>query len=86
MPYGIDFPQGATGRFTNGRTFVDILAQLLGFPNYIPPYARTRGRALLQGANYASGASGIRDEAGNNLVCFLFFFLFFLFTPKKFNF
>ncbi|KAI3464304.1 hypothetical protein Pfo_020967 [Paulownia fortunei] len=61
-PYGIDFPQGATGRFTNGRTFVDILAQLLGFPNYIPPYASARGRALLQGANYASGASGIRDE------------------------
>lgn len=25
MPYGIDFPQGATGRFTNGRTYVDIL-------------------------------------------------------------
>ena len=24
-PYGIDFPQGATGRFTNGRTFVDVL-------------------------------------------------------------
>ncbi|CAA0838733.1 GDSL esterase/lipase [Striga hermonthica] len=67
MPYGIDFPQGTTGRFTNGRTFVDILAQLLGFPNYIPPYARARGRQLLQGANYASGASGIRDETGNNL-------------------
>ncbi|KAL3513463.1 hypothetical protein ACH5RR_026180 [Cinchona calisaya] len=67
MPYGIDFPQGATGRFTNGRTYVDILAQLLGFPNYIPPYARIRGRAVLQGANYASGAAGIRDETGNNL-------------------
>ncbi|KAH6763838.1 GDSL-like Lipase/Acylhydrolase superfamily protein [Perilla frutescens var. frutescens] len=66
-PYGVDFPQGATGRFTNGRTFVDVLALLLGFPNYIPPYSRTRGRALLQGANYASGASGIRDETGNNL-------------------
>lgn len=25
MPYGIDFLQGTTGRFTNGRTFVDIL-------------------------------------------------------------
>lgn len=25
MPYGLDFPQGTTGRFTNGRTFVDIL-------------------------------------------------------------
>lgn len=24
-PYGVDFPQGATGRFTNGRTFVDVL-------------------------------------------------------------
>ncbi|PHU12588.1 GDSL esterase/lipase [Capsicum chinense] len=67
MPYGVDFPQGTTGRFTNGRTYVDILAQLLGFPNYIPPYARVRGRALLRGANYASGAAGIRDETGNNL-------------------
>ncbi|KAK3426526.1 GDSL esterase/lipase At1g33811 [Eucalyptus grandis] len=66
-PYGIDFPLGATGRFTNGRTYVDALAQLLGFPTYVPPYARTRGPALLRGANYASGAAGIRDETGNNL-------------------
>ncbi|KAJ0087447.1 hypothetical protein Patl1_07614 [Pistacia atlantica] len=67
-PYGIDFPQGATGRFTNGRTYVDALAQLLGFPFYIPPYSRTRGPALLRGVNYASGAAGILDETGNNLV------------------
>ncbi|XP_031283719.1 GDSL esterase/lipase At1g33811 [Pistacia vera] len=66
-PYGIDFPQGATGRFTNGRTYVDALAQLLGFPFYIPPYSRTRGPALLRGVNYASGAAGILDETGNNL-------------------
>ncbi|XP_061945839.1 GDSL esterase/lipase At1g33811 [Populus nigra] len=66
-PYGIDFPQGVTGRFTNGRTYVDALAQLFGFRNYIPPYARTRGPALLRGVNYASGAAGIRDETGNNL-------------------
>nr|GEY79287.1 SGNH hydrolase-type esterase domain-containing protein [Tanacetum cinerariifolium] len=25
LPYGIDFPQGATGRFTNGRTMADII-------------------------------------------------------------
>ncbi|KAF5205080.1 GDSL esterase/lipase [Thalictrum thalictroides] len=25
-PYGIDFPDGATGRFTNGKTFVDFIA------------------------------------------------------------
>jgi hypothetical protein len=24
-PYGIDFPQGSTGRFTNGQTYVDAL-------------------------------------------------------------
>lgn len=27
MPYGVDFPQGVTGRFTNGRTYVDILGR-----------------------------------------------------------
>lgn len=26
-PYGIDFPQGVTGRFTNGRTYVDALGK-----------------------------------------------------------
>lgn len=24
-PYGIDFPNGVTGRFTNGRTLADII-------------------------------------------------------------
>ncbi|GLU06693.1 hypothetical protein SLE2022_236990 [Rubroshorea leprosula] len=66
-PYGIDFPLGTTGRFTNGRTYVDALAQLLGFRNFIPPYERTRGPAILRGLNYASGAAGIRDETGDNL-------------------
>lgn len=26
-PYGIDFPLGATGRFTNGRTYVDAIGK-----------------------------------------------------------
>ncbi|KAE8679236.1 GDSL esterase/lipase [Hibiscus syriacus] len=56
-PYGIDFLGGTTGRFTNGRTFVDALAQLMGFARYILPYSRARGPELLRGANYASGAS-----------------------------
>lgn len=43
-------------------------AQLLGFPTFIPPYSRTRGAALMRGVNLASGASGIRDETGDNLV------------------
>ncbi|CAI0470887.1 unnamed protein product [Linum tenue] len=67
-PYGIDFPLGATGRFTNGQTYVDALARLLGFRNFIPPFARARApREVLRGVNFASGAAGIREETGNNL-------------------
>lgn len=28
-PYGIDFPDGPTGRFTNGRTTVDLIGNTL---------------------------------------------------------
>eukprot|EP00258_Populus_trichocarpa_P031483 XP_024447502.1 GDSL esterase/lipase At1g29670-like [Populus trichocarpa] len=66
-PYGIDFPNGTTGRFTNGRTTVDIIGELLGFNQFIPPFATARGRDILVGVNYASGASGIRDESGRQL-------------------
>ncbi|PSS02976.1 GDSL esterase/lipase [Actinidia chinensis var. chinensis] len=67
-PYGIDFPEGPTGRFTNGRTAVDVIAQLLGFEFFIPPFATTRGKdVILNGVNYASGGAGIRDETGQML-------------------
>ncbi|KAH8511654.1 hypothetical protein H0E87_008997 [Populus deltoides] len=68
LPYGIDFrPPRPTGRFCNGRTTVDVIAEQLGFRNYIPPYATARGRAILGGVNYASAAAGIRDETGQQL-------------------
>ncbi|KAL5993295.1 hypothetical protein ACLOJK_014219 [Asimina triloba] len=38
MPYGIDFPAGVTGRFSNGLTAVDVLAKLLGFSDYVPAH------------------------------------------------
>ncbi|XP_042498012.1 GDSL esterase/lipase 7-like [Macadamia integrifolia] len=65
-PYGIDFPQGPTGRFTNGNTFVDFLAQFLGLP-FAPPYL---GLSVAQksntttGINFASGSAGILTETG----------------------
>jgi len=37
-PYGIDFPTGPTGRFTNGRTTIDIISNiLLTYPYYYEP-------------------------------------------------
>ncbi|KAL8268308.1 hypothetical protein R6Q59_002106 [Mikania micrantha] len=67
LPYGIDFPDGPTGRFSNGKTVVDTVAELLGFDDYIQPYATARGRNILNGVNYASAAAGIRDETGQQL-------------------
>ncbi|KAL0321328.1 UNVERIFIED_CONTAM: GDSL esterase/lipase [Sesamum radiatum] len=66
LPYGIDFPRGPTGRFSNGKTTVDVVAELLGFDGYIP-YARARGQEVLKGVNYASAAAGIRPETGRQL-------------------
>ncbi|KAG7532571.1 GDSL lipase/esterase [Arabidopsis thaliana x Arabidopsis arenosa] len=67
FPYGIDFAAGPTGRFCNGRTTVDVIAELLGFDDYITPYASARGQDILRGVNYASAAAGIRDETGRQL-------------------
>ncbi|KAK7399742.1 hypothetical protein VNO78_10931 [Psophocarpus tetragonolobus] len=67
FPYGIDFPAGPTGRFTNGKTSVDVLTELLGFDNFIPPFANTSASDILKGVNYASGAAGIRKETGTHM-------------------
>ncbi|KAJ4718997.1 GDSL esterase/lipase [Melia azedarach] len=61
-PYGIDFPGGQTGRFSNGRNMGDVIAELLGFENHIPPFASARSEDILKGVNYASGGAGIKDE------------------------
>ncbi|KAK6793246.1 hypothetical protein RDI58_006699 [Solanum bulbocastanum] len=70
LPYGIDFPDGPTGRFSNGKTTVDVIAELLGFDDYIPPYATARGREILRGVNFASAAAGIREETGQQLTLY----------------
>ncbi|KAG0566090.1 hypothetical protein M758_7G036300 [Ceratodon purpureus] len=71
-PNGLDFPEGPTGRFCNNRTASDWLVELLGMP-FPPAYLdpKTKGPAILKGINYASGAGGILEDSGNNLLAHL---------------
>ncbi|XWS70962.1 hypothetical protein CRYUN_Cryun03dG0095900 [Craigia yunnanensis] len=66
-PYGIDFPSGPTGRFSNGRNMQDIIVELLGFEEYITSFIQAEGKCILKGVNYASGSAGILDESGSLL-------------------
>ncbi|KQK05361.1 GDSL esterase/lipase At5g45670 [Brachypodium distachyon] len=66
-PYGIDFAGGPTGRFSNGLTTVDVISRLLGFDDFIPPFAGASSDQLLTGVNFASAAAGIREETGQQL-------------------
>ncbi|KAJ7971134.1 GDSL esterase/lipase [Quillaja saponaria] len=66
LPYGVNFAKGVTGRFTNGRTVADFIAEFLGLP-YSPPYMSFRsGSTTLTGLNYASGSCGILPETGTS--------------------
>ncbi|XP_042492691.1 GDSL esterase/lipase At4g16230-like [Macadamia integrifolia] len=64
VPNGIDFGQ-PTGRYTNGRTIVDIVGQEFGL-TFTPPYLAptTTGPVVLKGVNYASGGGGILNHTG----------------------
>ncbi|XP_002994082.2 GDSL esterase/lipase At1g71250 [Selaginella moellendorffii] len=68
-PYGIDSPWGATGRFCNGKTVLDVVCELIGLP-YVPAFLdpSTKNARILKGVNYASGAGGILDESGKNYI------------------
>ncbi|KAL2532951.1 GDSL esterase/lipase [Abeliophyllum distichum] len=52
FPYGIDFPDGPTGRFCNGKLLVDFLAELVGLP-ILPAYENpsTNGKNILFGGH-----------------------------------
>ncbi|KAL5212799.1 hypothetical protein ABZP36_023646 [Zizania latifolia] len=73
--YGIDYPNGvATGRFTNGRTIGDYMAEKFGVPS--PPPFLSLSMAdddVLGGVNFASGGAGILNETG---VYFVQYFSF----------
>ncbi|CAN4081422.1 unnamed protein product [Withania somnifera] len=67
FPYGIDFG-GPTGRFSNGYTIIDHIAELLGLP-LLPPYSELfNADKMRYGVNYASAAAGILDITGFHFV------------------
>ncbi|XP_043703799.1 GDSL esterase/lipase At1g29670-like [Telopea speciosissima] len=71
LPYGIDFPLGPTGRFSNGKNVIDELGELLKLPSFIPSFKNptSKGHNILHGVNFASGGSGILDDTGSISGC-----------------
>ncbi|XP_031487121.1 GDSL esterase/lipase At1g71250-like [Nymphaea colorata] len=70
LPYGVDFPTGPTGRFTNGLNPGDILAVFLNF-THLPPAVldpKAVGGMITIGVNYASGGSGILDYPNSKSI------------------
>ncbi|KFK40111.1 hypothetical protein AALP_AA3G331800 [Arabis alpina] len=66
-PYGIGFPRGATGRFSDGHNIPDFIAKLAGFSDSIPPFTGASPKQAHIGLNYASGGGGIREETSQHL-------------------
>ncbi|XP_073136798.1 GDSL esterase/lipase At2g03980-like [Henckelia pumila] len=66
-PYGMNFERkAATGRFTNGKTVVDFIAEFLGLP-FPPPFVSLLEGSTGPGLNYASGSCGILPQTGDDL-------------------
>ncbi|KAB1211410.1 GDSL esterase/lipase 7 [Morella rubra] len=66
-PYGVNFAKGVTGRFTNGKTIADFIAEFLRLP-YAPPVISIPESTSLTGLNYASGSCGLLPETGNRFI------------------
>ncbi|KAL0347482.1 UNVERIFIED_CONTAM: GDSL esterase/lipase EXL3 [Sesamum calycinum] len=60
-PYGKDFQGGVpTGRYSNGKTPPDLIAEELGITNFIPAYLdpNLKAQDLPTGVSFASGGCG----------------------------
>ncbi|KAA8537494.1 hypothetical protein F0562_027102 [Nyssa sinensis] len=69
-PYGKDFMGGKpTGRFSNGKTPADFLAEELGIKEYVPAYLdpNLQTKDLPTGVSFASGATGYDPQTPKRL-------------------
>ncbi|VFQ76273.1 unnamed protein product [Cuscuta campestris] len=65
-PYGEDLPDGnPTGRFCNGKTPIDLIAEELGVKETVPPYLdpNLKPEDLKTGVSFASGACGYDPQS-----------------------
>ncbi|XP_031392277.1 GDSL esterase/lipase At5g45670-like [Punica granatum] len=68
-PYGINYPDDPTGRFTNGQNIADLIVEFLGFESRLAPYANATDEDIIRGlVNYASGGVGILEETGKESI------------------
>ncbi|KAK9065170.1 hypothetical protein SSX86_016553 [Deinandra increscens subsp. villosa] len=61
-PYGVNFlGEKATGRFSNAKTPVDLIAEKINVKEYVPPYLDPfiEDEDLITGVSFASGATGL---------------------------
>ncbi|KAJ6742889.1 GDSL-LIKE LIPASE/ACYLHYDROLASE [Salix viminalis] len=65
LPYGIDFPTGASGRCSNGLNIADTIAEQLGFDRFITDFGIGSCTDFLDGVNYGSSGAGILDDTGS---------------------
>nr|GMC84545.1 GDSL esterase/lipase 1-like [Ipomoea batatas] len=66
-PYGETFFKNPTGRWCDGRTVPDFIAEFAKLP-LIPAYFETQQRGIVNGVNFASGGSGCLAETFPGLV------------------
>ncbi|VFQ81625.1 unnamed protein product [Cuscuta campestris] len=60
-PYGMNFPGGPTGRFSNGRLIVDFIAQSMGL-QLLQPYPAKNDSNFSGGVNFAvAGATALNS-------------------------
>lgn len=74
-PYGIDYFVKPAGRWSNGRTFMDLITEGLGY-GLISPFLQSIGANFTHGVNFASSGSTASNttasgDSSSGLFCLL---------------